>query len=249
MPSCPLFLLALAAFFSAAAILRAVNVTAMSLPMPPLHFFSFPSLLLSPLLNNKLPVSPQMLPFLMPTCRKISSSSNFSRTRCERHTFFLQRQSPDEFSQSLFLPPFLPGGCFELSRLRVHGQGEQTLGGSHITLKLILPRAMPAIGERTRQIHTFQASSPQGAPVSPVLFISSVSVLFQWLQDRQVTLRAISFVDDVGFAIECDDFEEGTTHQEGIAKDALQWGSDNEVEFEVSKTGGLLFSRQRIFGP
>jgi hypothetical protein len=52
-------------------------------------------------------------------------------------------------------------------------------------------------------------------------------------------------VDDIGLVVECDELEEGTKHLECIAKDTIQWGSDNEVEFEVSKTEVLLFSRRR----
>jgi hypothetical protein len=52
-------------------------------------------------------------------------------------------------------------------------------------------------------------------------------------------------VDDIGLVVECDELEEGTKHLEYIAKDTIQWGSDNEVEFEVSKTEVLLFSRRR----
>ena len=106
-------------------------------------------------------------------------------------------------------------------------------------------RAMLVIDGRTGQTHAIQAGLPQGSPVSPVLFILSVSALFQWLEDRHATLQAISFVDDIGLVVECDELEEGAEHLERIAEDTMQWGSDNKVEFEVSKTEVLLFSRRR----
>jgi hypothetical protein len=68
--------------------------------------------------------------------------------------------------------------------------------------------------------------------VSPVLFILSVSALFQWLEDRHSILQAISFVDDIGLVIECDELEEGTTRLAHIARGTMQWGSDNKVQFE-----------------
>jgi hypothetical protein len=52
-------------------------------------------------------------------------------------------------------------------------------------------------------------------------------------------------VDDIGLVIECDEHEEGATRLARIARDTMQWGSDNKVEFEVSKTEVLLFSRRR----
>jgi hypothetical protein len=45
--------------------------------------------------------------------------------------------------------------------------------------------------------------------------------------------------------IECDGLEEGATRLARIARDTMQWGSDNKVEFEVSKNEALLFSRRR----
>jgi hypothetical protein len=106
-------------------------------------------------------------------------------------------------------------------------------------------RAMLVIDGRTGETRAIQAGLPQGSPVSPVLFILSVSALFQWLEDRHPTLQAISFVDDIGLVVECDELEESTTQLESIARDTMEWGSDNKVEFEVSKTEVLLFSRRR----
>jgi hypothetical protein len=106
-------------------------------------------------------------------------------------------------------------------------------------------RAMLVIDGRTGDARAIQAGLPQGSPVSPVLFILSVSALFQWLEDRHPALQAISFVDDIGLVIECDELEKGTARLERIARDAMQWGADNKVEFEVSKTEVLLFSRRK----
>jgi hypothetical protein len=80
--------------------------------------------------------------------------------------------------------------------------------------------------------------------VSPVLFILSISGMFQWLEDRHPRLQAISFVDDVGLVMEWDDLRESTRKLEHIARDAIQWGADNKVEFEVSKIEVLVFIRR-----
>ena len=78
-----------------------------------------------------------------------------------------------------------------------------------------------------------------------MLFILSISGMFQWLEDRHPRLQAISFVDDIGLVLECNDLEEGTWRLEHIARDAIQWGEDNRVESEVSKTEVLVFSKRR----
>jgi hypothetical protein len=57
-------------------------------------------------------------------------------------------------------------------------------------------------------------------------------------------LQTISFVDDIGLVVECDELERRTMKLERIAMDTMQRGSDNKVEFEVSKTEVLVFSRR-----
>jgi retron-type reverse transcriptase len=66
------------------------------------------------------------------------------------------------------------------------------------------------IGGRTSKTRSIRAGLPQGSPVSPVLFILSISAMFQWLEDRHPMLQTISFVDDIGLVVECDELERGT---------------------------------------
>ena len=106
-------------------------------------------------------------------------------------------------------------------------------------------RAMLVIDGRTGEARRIQAGLPQGSPISPVLFILSVSGMFQWLEERHTMLQTISFVDDIGLVTECNVLEDGTRKLEHIARDAMRWGSDNKVEFEVSKTEVLVFSKSR----
>lgn len=110
---------------------------------------------------------------------------------------------------------------------------------------LLNRRALLVIDGRTGETHDIRAGLPQGSPVSLVLFILSVSAMFQWLEDRHPMLQAISFVDDIGLVVEYDELERGIVQLECIATDAMRWGSDNKVEFQVSKTEVLVFSRRR----
>lgn len=78
---------------------------------------------------------------------------------------------------------------------------------------------------------------------------SVVSGMFQCMEDRHSILQAISFVDDIGMVTECDVLEESTQRLERIALDAISWGPDNKVEFDVGKARTtlltLVFSRSR----
>jgi hypothetical protein len=103
---------------------------------------------------------------------------------------------------------------------------------------------MLVVDGRTGKTHDIQAGLPQGSPASPVLFNLSISAIFQWLEEKHPTMEAISFVDDIGLVLRCNDLEQGTRELESIARHAVEWGDSNKVEFEISKTEVILFSRQ-----
>lgn len=86
-------------------------------------------------------------------------------------------------------------------------------------------RALLVIDGRTGETHNIRAGLPRGSPLSPVLFILSVSAMFQWLEDRHPMLQTILFVDDIGLVVECDELEVGTVQLERIATDDMQWGT------------------------
>jgi retron-type reverse transcriptase len=83
-------------------------------------------------------------------------------------------------------------------------------------------RAMLIIDGRTGKTYGIQAGLPQGSPVSPVLFILSISAMFEWLEQRHSKLQTISFVDDIGLVVNCDDLEQGTEQLEQIVRDAMR---------------------------
>jgi hypothetical protein len=106
-------------------------------------------------------------------------------------------------------------------------------------------RAMLVIDGRTRETHDIQAGLPQGSPASPVLFILSITAIFPYLSERHPDIESISFVDDMGLALRCGDLDEGVRELESVAGHTVEWGDDKQVEFEISKTEVLIFSKQR----
>jgi hypothetical protein len=69
--------------------------------------------------------------------------------------------------------------------------------------------------------------------------------MFQWLEDRNLMLQTIPFVDDIGLVVECCEVGDCTRQLECIARDAIRCGSENKVEFEVGKTEIPVFSQRR----
>jgi retron-type reverse transcriptase len=95
-------------------------------------------------------------------------------------------------------------------------------------------RVMLVIDGRTRETHDIHAGLPQGSPATPVLFILSISAIFLWLKERHPSMRAISFVDDIGLVVRYNDLDEGTREMESVARHVVEWGDSNQVEFEIS---------------
>jgi retron-type reverse transcriptase len=89
-------------------------------------------------------------------------------------------------------------------------------------------RAMLVIDGKTEESRSIQAGLPQRSPVTPVLFILYVSVMFQWLEDRHLMLQTIPFVDDIGLVIECCELGDCTRQLERIARDPIRCWSENK---------------------
>jgi hypothetical protein len=58
-------------------------------------------------------------------------------------------------------------------------------------------------------------------------------------------MQAISFVDNICLVVYCDNLEEGIRDLKEVAQHAIEWGTENKVDFEVSKIEVILFSKQR----
>jgi len=104
---------------------------------------------------------------------------------------------------------------------------------------------MLVIDGRTGKTYDIQAGLPQGSPALPVLFILSISAMFPCLAEKHPDVESISFVDDMGFVLRCAELDDGTEKLESVARHALDWGCDDKVEFEISKTEVLVFSKRR----
>lgn len=81
---------------------------------------------------------------------------------------------------------------------------------------------------------------PQGSPASPFLFMLYISPLF-WLKSLQ---KAFGYADDIAILESSPSLEENPTKIEIAINHALEWGQQEGITFEPSKSELLHFSRR-----
>ena len=99
---------------------------------------------------------------------------------------------------------------------------------------------------KEREIET---GIPQGSPVSPILFLIYISGVFNKVSETSPLVTSLSFFDDLGFIASSSSVKEVVKTLENVAKAVLEWGRQNAVTYDVSKTEAVLFSkshRQRL---
>ena len=99
---------------------------------------------------------------------------------------------------------------------------------------------------KEREIET---GIPQGSPVSPILFLIYISGVFNKVSEINPWVTSLSFIDDLGFIASGNSVKEVVKTLENVAKAVLEWGKQNAVTYDVSKTEAVLFSkshRQRL---
>ena len=99
---------------------------------------------------------------------------------------------------------------------------------------------------KEREIET---GIPQGSPVSPILFLIYISGVFNKISETSPWVTSLSFVDDLGFIASGSSVKEIVGSLEKFAKEVIEWGKQNAVTYDISKTEAVLFSkshRQRL---
>jgi hypothetical protein len=94
------------------------------------------------------------------------------------------------------------------------------------------------------QSHPGEAGTPQGSPVSPILFSIHTAVLIKWVEEK-VQAEGHSFVDDLGWIATGKDVNRVIRKLEACAAESIQWASRRDLQFDTAKTEAALFTHRR----
>ena len=90
-----------------------------------------------------------------------------------------------------------------------------------------------------------ESGIPQGSPVSPILFLIYISGVFSVVEKQLLNVTCVSFVDDLGFITADRSISKIAKTVEKAGHIVLEWGANNAVTYDMSKTEAILFSKAR----
>jgi Reverse transcriptase (RNA-dependent DNA polymerase) len=81
--------------------------------------------------------------------------------------------------------------------------------------------------------------------VSPILFAIYLSGVFQAIERAVPGLRTLSFADDVGLIVPASSVAQACEKLQQAGETAIEWGLQDDVQFDAQKTEAVLFTRKR----
>ena len=96
----------------------------------------------------------------------------------------------------------------------------------------------------TCPVRDIEIGVPQGSPISPILFIIYISGFFDAIEAK-IPIISLSFADDIGLIAIESSIREVTKTLEQAGEEAINWGLQNSISFEVDKTEAVLFTKKR----
>jgi hypothetical protein len=86
---------------------------------------------------------------------------------------------------------------------------------------------------------------PEGSPVSPILFASYISGIFEEIEEEVMGATGLSFVDEISWLATGKDVIEITKLLEACGKAAKTLAAKNAVEFDMIKTEPVIFTKKK----
>src|SRR5690606_8062545 len=96
-------------------------------------------------------------------------------------------------------------------------------------------------------LHSVETGILQGSPTSPILFIIYLQPLFVRLQQADLTISTLSYMDDVALVTQSPSLETNTATLEAGADIAFDWAAANAVAFDDPKSEIIHFHRKHNF--
>ena len=88
-----------------------------------------------------------------------------------------------------------------------------------------------------------ESGIPQGSPVSPILFLIYISGVFSMIEDQLPYFICLSFINNLGFLTADQSVSKIAKILEKVGWIAIEWGANNAVIYNTSKTKAVLFSK------
>jgi ribonuclease HI len=98
------------------------------------------------------------------------------------------------------------------------------------------------LGDTTSDPASLSCGLPQGSPASPILFILYIAPLLKVLKNPE---RTFGYADDIGRLVCGPSLEQNVEDLKLDLEQILAWGRENAVDFEVTKTELIHFTRPR----
>ncbi len=86
---------------------------------------------------------------------------------------------------------------------------------------------------------------PRDSLISSILFLIYISGVFNKVSKINSYVTSLSFIDDLGFIASGSSVKEVVKTLENVTRVILEWGRQNAVIYDVSKTKAVLLSKSQ----
>ena len=90
---------------------------------------------------------------------------------------------------------------------------------------------------------SIHVETPQGSPVSPILWVIYTNQLYK--SNNHLDVRISSYSDDIAIIAAFKSIKENCNKLHNVAKSLVKWGNSHNVQFDVKKTELIHFDSSK----